>query len=172
MNVTIENNDIAAIINRMGCVSLYGNKSSYALNNAQLNLEGRTHFASDSSLKYFGSRINSAHETASGLLFYIIESSFLDFDKTKRGFRYAIFDIFGDCVARLDIEAAFKTSEQARKAMYVELNNFDVAAHYTRAIESVAKRAEAKAKQYRETLAILSQLNKLQNESENCEVTA
>ena len=159
MQTKKENNDIAAIINRMGRVSLYCNKSSYALDNAQLNLDGRTHYASDSSLKYFGSRINSAHETASGLLFYIIESSFLDFNKTKRGFRYAIFDIFGDCVARLDIEAAFKTSEQARKAMYIELNSFDVANHYARAIESQAKRAEREAKEYRETLAALVKLN-------------
>ena len=95
MKTAIENNDIAAIINKMNSVSLYNNKSSYPLNNAQLNLEGRTHYATDSSLKYFGARINSAHETASGLLFYIIESSFLDFAKTKRGFRYTIFDIFG-----------------------------------------------------------------------------
>ena len=159
MQTKKENNDIAAIINRMTRLSLYCNKSSYALDNAQLNLEGRTHFASDSSLKYFGSRINSAHETASGLLFYIIESSFLDFNKTKRGFRYVIFDIFGDCVARLDIEAAFKTSEQGIKAMYIELNNFDVAAHYMQAIESQAKRAEREAKEYRETLAALVKLN-------------
>jgi len=164
----IENDDIAAIINTMGNVSLYGNKSSYPLDNAQLNLEGRTHYATDSSLRYFGSRINSAHETASGLLFYIIESSFLDFAKTKRGFRYAIFDIFGDCVARLDIEAAFKTSEQARKAMYIELNNFDVTAHYARAIESQAKQAERKASIYRETLAQLLNLS----EAANCEVIA
>ena len=168
MKTTIENNDIAAIIRKMGNVSLYGHKSSYALSNAQLNLENRTHYATDSSLRYFGARISSAHETASGLLFYIIESSFLDSDNTKRGFRYAIFDIFGECVARLSIEAACKTSEQARKAMYIELNSFDVAAHYARAIESQAKQAAKKAQEHNEILAQLLNLS----EAGKCEVIA
>lgn len=156
MQTTIENNDIAKIINDMGNVSLYGYKSSYPKNNAQLNLDGRTHWAEDGNLKFFGCRISSAHETASGLLFYVIESSFLDFHKTKRGFRYAVFDVFGECVERLDVDSAFSSSEKARKAMWAELNSFDIASHYLKALESKAKQAERKAMQTREALAQLS----------------
>ena len=153
----MELNEIAKIINRTGFARLYDNKSSYAKNNAQLNLAGRTHFAEDSTLRYFGSRINSAHETASGLLFYIVESSFLDFNKTKRGFRYAVFDIFGTSIARLDIEKAFKTSEQARKAMWAELNEFDTQAHYAKTLEEIAVRADRKAKEAREIVSQLAE---------------
>lgn len=158
MQTSIENNDIAAIIQKTGIARLYDNKSYHPKYNAQLNLGGRTHWADDSSLKFFGCRISSAHETASGLLFYVIESSFLDFHNTKRGFRYAIFDLFGECVARLDTDAAFKTSTQARKAMYSELNAFDVAAHYRRALESKTKQIARENAATRDALAQLSTL--------------
>jgi hypothetical protein len=153
----MENNQIASIIQQLYIASLYGNKSSYPKNNAQLNLEGRTHWASDENLRFFGCRISSAHETESGLLFYVIESSFLDFNKTKRGFRYAIFDIFGECVSRLDMEDAFKTSDQARKAMREALETFDTAEHYKQALERIAKRADKEAERTREALAQLTQ---------------
>jgi hypothetical protein len=153
----MENNQIASTIQKLGIGSLYGNKSSYPKNNAQLNLAGRSHFAEDSTLRYFGSRINSAHETESGLLFYIVESSFLNYDKTERGFRYAIFDIFGTSVARLPVEDALKTSEQARKAMWKELETFDTAEHYKKALDSIAKKADREASQAREAIAQLAE---------------
>lgn len=162
MNTTNQHNEIAQIINNMGNVSLYSNKSSYTKNNAQLNLDGRTHWASDSNLRFFGCRINSAHETASGLLFYVIESSFLDFNKTKRGFRYAIFDVFGECVARLDIEKAFKTSTQARKAMYQELNSFDVYAHYLNVLRNESKKGEKLMNRASEAVMSMHKLNQVE----------
>ena len=152
----METNQIATIIQQSGIASLYGNKSSYPKNNAQLNLEGRTHWASDDNLRFFGCRISSAHETESGLLFYVIESSFLDFHKTKRGFRYAIFDIFGECVARLGMDQAFSTSDKARKAMRTELEAFDTAEHYKKALKSIAKRKQIEADEAREALANLN----------------
>jgi hypothetical protein len=153
----METNQIASTIQKSGIASLYGNKSSYPKSNAQQNLSGRTHWASDDNLRFFGCRISSAHETESGLLFYVIESSFLDFQKTKRGFRYAIFDIFGECVARLDMDHAFKTSEQAKKAMWKELETFNTAEHYKKALESIAKRADREANHAREALAQLTE---------------
>jgi len=153
----MENNQIAAIIQDMGMARLYKPESYRPKFNAQINLEGRNYFATDSTLKCFGSRITSAHETASGLLFYIIESSFLDYNKTKRGFRYAIFDIFGEAVARLPIDDAFKTSEQARKAMWKELNAFDVSAHYKKALKSIAGRKAIEAEDAAQALQHLEE---------------
>ena len=153
----MENNQIAAIIKDMGMARLYKHESGMPKFNAQINLEGRTHFATDSSLKYFGSRISSAHETCSGLLFYIIESSFLDYDKTKRGFRYAIFDIFGDAVARLPMDDAFRTGDQALKAMYKELTAFDVSEHYKKALSSIAKRKAIEAEDAAQALQHLEE---------------
>ena len=152
----MENNKIASIIQQSGIARLYDSKSYRAKYNAQMNLEGRTHWASDSNLKFFVCRISSAHETQNGLLFYVIESSFLDFQNTKRGFRYAIFDVFGDCVARLDVDQAFSTSAQAKKAMWKELESFNTAEHYRKALESIAKRADREAEKTREALASLN----------------
>jgi hypothetical protein len=146
----MENNDLAKIIQNAGFASLYDNKSSYAKNNAQLNLEGRSYFATDSALRFFGARINSAHQTASGLLFFIVESSFLDMAKTKRGFRFHLFDIFGTEVANQELDQAVKTSEQARKAGYQFLDNFDLSAHYLEKLESIARKADRQASEARD----------------------
>jgi hypothetical protein len=141
----MENNDLASLIQKTGFASLYDNKSSYAKNNAQLNLEGRSHFATDSALRFFGARINSAHHTASGLLFFIVESSFLDMQKTRRGFRFHLFDIFGQEIGNQELSDAVKTSEQARKAGYSFLDNFDLPKHYAQKLEDIARRAKREA---------------------------
>ena len=151
----MENNDIALIIQKSGFASLYSNKSSYAKPNAQQNLEGRSYFATDSALKFFGARINSAHQSASGLLFFIVESSFLDMNKTKRGFRFHLFDIFGEEIGKQELDQAVKTSEQARKAGYKFIDQFDLTAHYARKLESIARKAD---KQAQEARAICAQL--------------
>jgi hypothetical protein len=151
----MENNDLASLIQKTGFASLYDNKSSYPKNNAQLNLEGRNHFATDSALRFFGARINSAHETASGLLFYVIESSFLDYEKTRRGVRFHLFDIFGEEVGKQELSEAVKTTEQARKAMYKFQDRFDLPKHYAQKLESIARQAERKASEAR---AIRAQL--------------
>ena len=146
----MENNDLASLIQKTGFASLYDNKSSYPKNNAQLNLEGRSHFATDSALRFFGARINSAHHTASGLLFFIVESSFLDMQKTKRGFRFHLFDIFGQEIGNQELDQAVKTSEQARKAGYQFLDNFDLPKHYAHKLEDIARQSERKANEARE----------------------
>jgi hypothetical protein len=141
----MENNDLATIIQKSGLAELYGNKSSYSKVNAQENLEGRSYFATDSALRFFGARINSAHHTASGLLFFIVESSFLDMQKTKRGFRFHLFDIFGQEIGKQELDQAVKTSEQARKAGYQFLDNFDLAKHYAQKLEDIARKANREA---------------------------
>jgi hypothetical protein len=153
----MENNEIASIIQKSGFASLYDNKSSYSKSNAQLNLEGRSYFATDSALKFFGARINSAHQSASGLLFFVVESSFLDMQKTKRGFRFHLFDIFGQEIGKQELSEAVKTSEQARKAGYKFIDQFDLTAHYAEKLESIAKKADKQASEAREICAQLTE---------------
>jgi hypothetical protein len=100
-------------------------------------------------LKFFGARINSAHHTASGLLFFIVESSFLDMQKTKRGFRFHLFDIFGQELGNQELDQAVKTSDQARKAGYAFIDQFDLTAHYAQKLESIARKAEREASEAR-----------------------
>lgn len=153
----MENNDLAKIIQKSEIAELYGNKSSYAKPNAQENLEGRSYFATDSALKFFGARINSAHHTASGLLFFIVESSFLDMQKTKRGFRFHLFDIFGQEIGKQEFSDAVKTSDQAQKVGYAFLDQFDLTAHYTQKLEDIARKAEREASEARSICAQLTE---------------
>ena len=103
--------------------SLYETKSHYnAKDDAQLNLQGRTHYVSDDTLRYHYARIISTYKVHNGLLFALIESTALDHQNKTRGFRYVVFDIFGHVISRPKLEESFKTSDQARKAMRDYLN--------------------------------------------------
>lgn len=106
--------------------NLYDRKNySNAKYDAQLNLEGRTHYVDDNTLRFHHARILETRVHDNGLLFSLIESCALDPHNKNRGFRYVIFDLFGNVVARPDLESTFKTSLQARKAMHAVLNTLD-----------------------------------------------
>ena len=107
---------------------LYRNESSYPKVNAQANLIGRTHYVDDDTLRFHRSRVLSARHTDEGLLFAITTSDSLDYNHTKRGFRYVIFDVFGNVVERVKIEDAFKRHEQCLKAMWKAVNALDAKA--------------------------------------------
>ena len=113
----------------------YNQESYDAKRNAQLNLAGRTHFADDDTLRAFRSRISSSSHHDNGLLFSLIESCSGDYEHKTRVFRYAIFDVFGHCVDRPDLAHGFKSTEAARKALYVALNAIDAIALTRAAIE-------------------------------------
>lgn len=148
----MENNEIANAISGLN-LGLFGYKSCYPKYNAQENLRGKSHFVDDETLRFFGSRISRASETCSGLLFYVVESSYLDMNKTKRGFRYAVFDLFGNEVARQSLDEALPTSERAYKAMYDRINSLDVAEHYRQALQSVIRHSSRKTETAKEVLA-------------------
>jgi hypothetical protein len=128
---------------------------SNPLHYAQDQLQGRTHYVDDSTLRFFHARIVGAHDDADGLLFWIVESTARDHENTARGFRPVVFDIFGEVVFRLDLSDMVKTSDKAR-ALYREwLESFDLEAHYREALENRAQRLETDAQQYREALRAL-----------------
>ena len=106
---------------------LYEKKTySSAKHDAQLNLEGRTHYVDDKTLRYFHARITQSGVAFDGLLYWIIESVALDPDNTRRGFRPVMFDIFGNILARVSLEQAYKTSDQAYKALKESLASLDI----------------------------------------------
>jgi hypothetical protein len=121
-------------------MNLYKNESGYPLINAQRNLCGRTHYVDQDTLRFHKSKVMSAHVMDQGLLFGIVTSDSLNFENTKRGFRFVIFNIFGTVIARTEMENAFRTSDQARKAMFVAADAIDAKAITFAAIEREAKR--------------------------------
>lgn len=119
--------------------NLYRAESSYPKSNAQRNLEGRTHYVDEGTLKYHKSRILSTHITDGGLLFALVESAAMDMHNQSRGYRYVIFDVFGTVIERPKLEECFKTSKAATKAMWAVLNSLDAFQITTAAIESATK---------------------------------
>jgi hypothetical protein len=111
---------------------------SYAskLRDAQLNLDGRTHYVDDSTLRYFHSRVIYAGDHCHGLIYAIVESIALDHQNRSRGFRFVIFDVFGTVIERASIDDSYRTGAAARKAMYAALDTLDVMKHYRDAIAS------------------------------------
>ena len=130
-------------------VSLFRYAARDAKNNAQCNLSGRTHYADPDTLRYFSSRILSAGEVDRGLLFYVLESTATNADKTARGFRFVIFDIWGTVVERASVGDCWKTSEAARRNMWAWLNAFDTAAYYRDKLNERAGRLEREAAEMR-----------------------
>lgn len=105
--------------------NLYRQESSYPKPNAQMNLQGRTHYVDDDTLRFHKSRILSTRVLEGGLLFGLIESCAADPDGHKRVFRPVIFDVFGNVVERPKLEDGFRTQEQAAKAFWRAVEGID-----------------------------------------------
>ena len=106
-------------------MQLYRNESSDPKYNAQHNLEGRTHYVDDDTLRFHKSRVLRTTITDGGLLLAIIESYAVDMDNTSRAFRPVIFDLFGTVIKRPNLDDGFKTHKQALDAMWDALNDID-----------------------------------------------
>jgi hypothetical protein len=142
-------------------MNFYREESSNPKWNAQRNLQGRTHYVDDDTLRFHKSRIISSrviggHDRRGGLLFAIITSDALDMNNTRRGFRFVIFDIFGSVLERPDLDNAFRTSEQARKAMWQAIEKIDAQAHTLEAIERQRKQHETEMNDLRDKVLSLS----------------
>lgn len=109
-------------------MDLYSNQTSDPKRNAQRNLQGRTHYVDDDTLRFHKSRVLSARPAYNGLVFAIVTSDALDMNNTKRGFRFVIFDVFGTVLERTSIEGAYPTSTRATKEMWSALNAIDAKA--------------------------------------------
>lgn len=102
--------------------------------NAQVNLQGRTHYVDDDTLKYHKSRILKCHITDNGLLLAIVESYQATFDG-KRLFRPVIFNMLGGVVDRVTGTGGYKTKQQAIKAMWESLDAIDAVQETKQAFE-------------------------------------
>lgn len=142
----LDNDNARAIAEALG-KTLFERKSGYsAKDNAQRNLDERTHYVSDSTLKSFHSRVMSARDTDHGLVFAIIESVAKDYQNHSRGFRFVAFDIEGTVINdRASATDTVSTSAKAEKDMWAFLDTFDVLAHYKKVMEYKADRYKVQA---------------------------
>lgn len=126
-------------------VVLYADRSSYPVPNAQENLSGRTHYVDSDTLKCFGARILSARPYMGGAFFVIVESSAKNYQKTQRGFRAVMFDIFGNTVYRPDIDGMHSTRAAAEKAFSKWYGEFDAETYYRDVLRERAARLQREA---------------------------
>jgi hypothetical protein len=136
---------------RAAGLSPFTYKNCYEKNNAQQNLAGRTHYADDDTLRYFGARINRAGHRADGLLFLVVESVSSKPEDTKRNKRFVVFDVLGTVVNNR--EEWFATTDQARKAAAEFLAGFDAEAHTSKALSEHAHRLQTEAHWIKTALA-------------------
>ena len=137
---------------------LFALRASYPKPNAQRNLADRTHYADDDTLRFHKSRIISARELQEGALFALIESYAMDYENTRRAFRYVVFGLDGTVISHVDLDGGWRTSDQARKAMWAWLEGFDTRAHYAEMLTRKAKQALGAAASYQDAAEALSVL--------------
>jgi len=125
----------------------FSHESRNARYNAQRNLEGRTHYVDDATLRCFRSRILLTAINANGLLFGMVESVSLNPNHTQRGFRAVVFDVFGTIIERRGLEDCRKTRKAAENDMRETMHKTDALAHTLTAIEE-QKRAFARELDY------------------------
>ena len=123
--------------------SLFSSSGNYPKDTAQSNLNGKTPYANDGTLRYFFSRIVSTRTTDHGLVFMLIESTAADYQNRSRGFRFVAFDLFGKVIndrACANTEELISTSAKCEKAMWAWVNNFDTLSHYKTAMAETTAR--------------------------------
>ncbi len=124
---------------------------------AQRNLQGRTHYADESTLSYFKARILDGGHSKDGLLFWIVESVQSRPDAKGYTRRGVVFDVFGDIVnERPDFQETcgkwFNDSAKAGKAVADFIAGFDAVKHTA---DKLAANARQDIKTAKQTLAAL-----------------
>lgn len=129
---------------RAAGVSLY--QSAYMSTEkalAQRQLDGRTHYCADDTLRYFGARINETRQDDSGLWFALRES--VQPPHSGRIHRWAIFDIFGNCERTEDRSSG----AAADKLLPALIASKDWEAHTLTKLAEIAERKEREAAEIR-----------------------
>lgn len=121
-------------------MNLYRTESSDEKTNAQRNLQGRTHYVDDDTLRYHKARVLVTKVTDNGLLFGLVESVAMDPDNRSRGYRAVVFDLFGTVLTRANLADARKSKPAAIKDLWNALNAIDAKAHTFEAIANQRKR--------------------------------
>jgi hypothetical protein len=117
-----------------------------AKNHAQNSLNGISHYFEESTIRFFKAKIVKTSVLFDGLVFVSIESSALNFDNTKRGYRFAAFDCFGNVIQKADIEQARASISAANSDLKKWLDSFDVLEYYSLKLHAMKYRLEVDAK--------------------------
>ena len=146
--------NLANLITTAANVAPFTDRSSDHKRNAQQNLQGRTHYAEDESLRFFHARIVSAHADQNGLFFKMVESIAVDYKNTRRGFRVVVFDLFGQVIYRPSLDDCAST-QAAAVVLWMKSEKIDPAAYYRAELKARANRLTNQAAAMTEAAAQL-----------------
>jgi len=134
-------------------IRLFGCESCDPKTNAQRNLCGRTHYVDEDTLRFHKSRIQGSGQHFGGLLFTVTCSDAIDPDNRRRGFRVAVFDVFGTCITRPSLAEASASSKAAHKV--AEEFEIDLLQHYQEALKAMLKRKRTEWSEIEKGLSLL-----------------
>lgn len=133
-------------------------ESSYPEYDAPRNLQGRTHYVDEDTLKSFKAKILNGGCTKDGLLYWLVESVQSRPDHGGYTRRAVVFDVFGTVINERPNFAGtqgewFKDTRKAEDSAFAFLKSFDAVTHTAKVLEENAKRDILAA---RRTLAALT----------------
>lgn len=115
---------------------------------AQRALIGLTHYVDEDTLRFFGTRVLTANPVNDGLFYLLVESSYVDHNKTEKGVKYVLYDVFGNVA--MESDRIYKSDRNAKAAFWEHFSKFDQTTHYAAALDTLLKQA------YREFIKIES----------------
>ena len=111
--------------------------------NAQSNLNERTHYVDDQTLRFFNCRINGSKHIMQGSYFMLNESLPIGGFDAPRKHRVTLFDLTGEVVLQTE---GYNSSKKASEAFWAAFDSFDHVGHYERKaaykIDSVKRQLE------------------------------
>lgn len=106
-------------------LNLYREESAFPRENAQENLRGRTHYASDEALRRHKAHIVDAADARGGLLFAIVETAPSLTKEPRRYYRFVIFDLFGYVINGPGGSPEYPSPAKAKAALRAALGAID-----------------------------------------------
>jgi hypothetical protein len=143
----VDQDTLLSVLKKQG-VELFHQRSGLPLNQAQRNLEGRTEYVNDSSLKAFVATIHSVYVLNEGLVLGFVESVQKGPSKESgRVYRPVFFDIFGNIIYRTELEDSYETLSKAQVEFFNKAEDIDAVAS---TLEGIEKKYDVLEKQLKD----------------------
>jgi hypothetical protein len=130
-------------------VELFRERTGLPLNQAQRNLEEKTTYVDDKTMKKSSGQVHTVQVLEDGLVLGIVESV----QKTSnpddgRVFRPVFFDVFGNTIYKPEIADSFATSKQANSAFWRQADEIDAIKATMEGIKTKQDQLEADLDKY------------------------
>lgn len=149
-------NDIASALSKLG-IHLYKERTGLPLNQAQRNLNERTDYVADNTLKAWAGQVHAVHVMDEGLVLGIVESFQKGATKDSgRAFRPVFFDVFGRTIYRPENNEAFDTQKQAMADFWKQADEVNAIEETIEGLKAKYEEIQEECKAYKDAVEELS----------------